>query len=216
MSTIVPAAADPTRTPGAKAGCSPPFMASISKTLQHDADGISLRTQVAGPVPRADEFSIFHRRGPWRDALRRRMLAAADALAVVAAGATVGTAFDGRLTLLWWTLLLPVWLVLAKVHGLYDRDHRVLRHLTADEFPALLAWATTGTAASAAILSLSGAEPLTVSTALKLWLAVLLVAATLRAFARWLWRTGTRPEQTLLLGSGPLEQAARRKIELFS
>ncbi|MEA2427869.1 MAG: hypothetical protein QOF37_1497, partial [Thermoleophilaceae bacterium] len=35
-------------------------------------------------IPAVREFSIIHRSGAWRDALRRRMLAGADLVAVIA------------------------------------------------------------------------------------------------------------------------------------
>ena len=41
---------------------------------------------------------------------------------------------------------LPGWFVVAKLCGLYDRDHRSLRHLTSGELPFLLVWAVAGSA----------------------------------------------------------------------
>ena len=40
----------------------------------------------------------------------------------------------------------PAWIVLAKVHGLYDRDQRKLRHLTSDEVSSILLWSLSGSA----------------------------------------------------------------------
>ena len=105
-----------------------------------------------------------------RDALRRRMLALADASAV--ALATV-VAEMGPLTLAdaFWTIaLLPVWLVLAKLHGLYDRDHRSLRHLTADELGSILTWSTVSTAVAVPLLSLTPAGAPGPGGAIRLWL----------------------------------------------
>ena len=45
----------------------------------------------------------------------------------------------------WSLVYLPVWVVVAKLLGLYDRDHRALRHLTLDEVPQLVLWALIGT-----------------------------------------------------------------------
>ena len=42
--------------------------------------------------------------------------------------------------------------MLAKLIGLYDRDHVAIRHLTVDELPALAAWAAAGVALLALIL----------------------------------------------------------------
>ena len=42
---------------------------------------------------------------------------------------------------------LPVWILVAKLAGLYDADHRAMRHLTVDEAPAIVAWGVVGAAA---------------------------------------------------------------------
>lgn len=150
-----------------------------------------------------------------RDALRRRMLAVADAGAVATAaiGAHLG---DLAIADAFWTLvLLPVWLLLAKLHGLYDRDHRTLRHLTADELGAVVAWTTVSTAVAMALLALTPVGAPDSAGAVRLWLTVTVFAIVLRALARLLWRRWTPPSRVLLLGSGPLERATRRKLELF-
>jgi exopolysaccharide biosynthesis polyprenyl glycosylphosphotransferase len=150
------------------------------------------------------------------DALRRRMLAAADALAVLLAAVVIATtggqSAEGAL---WTTALLPVWLVVAKLHGLYDRDHRGLRHLTVDELGSVLAWATVSTAIAMPLLALTPAGAPSVGTAVGLWLALTILATGLRGLARVLWRALTPPSSVLLVGSGPLERATRRKLELF-
>ncbi len=38
-------------------------------------------------------------------------------------------------TLFWATLFSPVWILVLKLHGLYDNDHRRIRHSTLDELP---------------------------------------------------------------------------------
>src|SRR5687768_5172009 len=75
----------------------------------------------------------------WRDQLRRRMLAAADLL--VAAGIGSAVILGSGQSLLWVLAIVPSALLAAKLLGLYDFDHRVIRHLTVDELPTLAAWA---------------------------------------------------------------------------
>lgn len=182
-----------------------------------EAEGLVVLPEAsAQAVPVAREFSIRRRVGFWRDALRRRMLAAADAIAV--ASASLGTwGISGRHTsLLFWTAVsLPMWLLLAKLHGLYDRDHRALRHLTSDELPSLITWATTGTAALTVSLALTPAGGLSAASALRFWTVMVVAAPLLRAICRVLWRRFTPPERVLIVGSGALEQATRRKFDLF-
>jgi exopolysaccharide biosynthesis polyprenyl glycosylphosphotransferase len=161
-------------------------------------------------------FSIAQRKGPWREALLRRMLAMADAAAALLASLSLGMVFGGRFApMLWAALFLPVWLLLAKLHGLYDRDHRALRHLTVDELPAIFIWATTGTSLLALFLAVTPAGGLSVAEALQTWLIVLCSAFVLRAGARMLWRALTPPARTMIVGNGALAAATRRKIELF-
>ena len=67
----------------------------------------------------------------WRESLLRRMLAAADILAVLFGGLSVGFVLGSNVNALFWTVtLIPLWVVLAKLLGLYARDQRSLRHLT--------------------------------------------------------------------------------------
>ncbi len=164
--------------------------------------------------PRDRKFSILRRQGAWRDALRRRMLAIADVLAVVAAAA-VAAVLSSKPSLVPLTLaLIPAWLLLAKLYGLYENDHRVLRHLTVDELPSLIVLATTGTAGEMLVAALAG-HHVSANEALAFWICVALATPLLRGGARAAWRRIVPAERALLVGSGPLEMATRRKLELF-
>ncbi len=162
------------------------------------------------------ELAPGHRAGVWRDALLRRMLAVADAAAVVLVSVAIGVApEDGADAGLWSAVLLPVWLLLAKLHGLYDRDQRSLRHLTVDELPGVFLWALTGTATMSFLLMLTPAGSLELTTLLRAAIVAGVAAFVLRSVARLLWRWSTPPELTLIVGDGALAAATRRKLELF-
>jgi exopolysaccharide biosynthesis polyprenyl glycosylphosphotransferase len=150
------------------------------------------------------------------DALRRRMLAAADSFAVLAAVVFAGAGNMSLAASFWAVALLPVWIVLAKLHGLYDRDHRTLRHLTADELSSILSWATVGTAVTMAVVDVADPGSVGLDAAIRLWLGLVVLTPALRGITRVLWRAWTRPASVLLLGSGPLERVTRRKLELFT
>jgi exopolysaccharide biosynthesis polyprenyl glycosylphosphotransferase len=185
----------PTRRPAESSGVGAP-------------DGIRTSRRF-GLVPDRGRASV---RG---DMLRRRMLACADAATLLASIGLL-TLWSASLSSLFWVgLTVPAWILLAKLHGLYDRDHRSLRHLTVDELSSLLSWATMGAAVTAVLVSLTPAGAMTTTGAVRLWVLIMLIAPVSRAAVRRLWRTITPPEPTLLLGSGPLERATRRKIELF-
>ena len=94
------------------------------------------------------------------------MLALADLIAAAAASLVVTSGFADAF---WALVLLPGWVVLAKLIGLYDRDHVAIRHLTVDELPALAAWAAAGVAMLALILPQTPAGEVQPSSALLAW-----------------------------------------------
>lgn len=147
--------------------------------------------------------------------LLRRMLAAADIVAVCGAAVAVGLWGSGPGSSLLLALTAPIWIVTAKLAGLYDRDHRTLRHLTVDEMPWLLFWALAGTAALSIVVAPFPELALSNDDRLFVWAAVLGLAALFRAATRALWRRTTPRERVLIVGEGPLARAVERKLELF-
>jgi len=171
----------------------------------------------AAPVPAVRHatrpFSLRRREGPWKDALRRRLLAGADLVAALVAMAVLEL-FQGAASSLWAAALLPAWFVIAKAQGLYDFDHARLRHLTLDEFGALFYWATLSVALTCLALSILPPEGLGGGAALAVWASALTTAALLRTGARALWRALVERERGLLIGEGPLAEAVARKLAL--
>ena len=98
-----------------------------------------------------------------RGAQLRRLLATGDWLAMVASlcFATAATSSANVATLFWAVLFSPVWVLVVKLHGLYDHDHRRIRHSTLDELPALVSASALGTLALDGLLALTpaGASP---------------------------------------------------------
>lgn len=158
-------------------------------------------------------------KGVWRhDALRRRLLAGADALALlsVTLGLGVGTQ-GGALATAAVTLAGAALAVLwARILRLYDRDHRVFVHGVTGEIPGLLAW-TGGLAVIAASFrpALDGV-PLAGGSLGLFALLLLGSVAGLRTAARVLWRQITPRERVVIIGSDSLAFAMRRKFEVFS
>jgi exopolysaccharide biosynthesis polyprenyl glycosylphosphotransferase len=159
----------------------------------------------------AERISVRHQSEP----LLRRMLAAGDLLAVAATAVVVGLWGSGPAASLLLVLSAPIWIVTAKLAGLYDRDHRTLRHLTVDELPWLVVWALSSTALLTLLLVPFPALDPSSEDRLLVWGVVLGVGFLFRATARGLWRRITPPQRVLIVGEGPLAQAVVRKLELF-
>jgi exopolysaccharide biosynthesis polyprenyl glycosylphosphotransferase len=147
--------------------------------------------------------------------LLRRMLALGDVLAVAAAAVLVGLLGSGAAGALFLVLSAPIWIVTAKLAGLYDRDHRTLRHLTVDELPWLVVWTLSSTALLTLLLAPFPALDPSSDDRLLVWGTVLVLAFVFRAAFRGLWRRITPPQRVLIVGEGPLAQAVVRKLELF-
>ena len=170
----------------------------------------------AGTGPSAPPAAVDRAASPYApEPLLRRMLAVADLLAVAAAATLVGLWGSGPAGALLLVLFAPLWIVTAKLAGLYDRDHRTLRHLTVDELPWLLVWTLSSTALLTLLLVPFPAFDLSSHDRLLVWATVLGVGFTLRAGMRALWRHITPAERMLIVGDGPLAQAVVRKLELF-
>ena len=147
--------------------------------------------------------------------LLRRMLAAGDVFAIAAAAVIVGLWGSGPGAALLLVLSAPIWIVTAKLAGLYDRDHRTLRHLTVDELPWLVVWTLSSTALLTLLVTPFPALDLSSDDRLLVWGTALGLGFTFRAGMRAIWRSATAPQRVLIVGDGPLAQAVVRKLELF-
>jgi lipopolysaccharide/colanic/teichoic acid biosynthesis glycosyltransferase len=165
-------------------------------------------------VRRALEAAAGSSPGPrwWRDARRRRLLALTDCCSAALALAVVLPPERA----IWALPFLPVWVLVAKLAGLYDADHRAIRHLTVDEAPAIVAWAVIGAAIVALLVQLTPAA----APDLGELAAIALIAAAsdllLRVGARAFWRASTPRERAMVVGRGGLAHAMRHKLALFN
>jgi exopolysaccharide biosynthesis polyprenyl glycosylphosphotransferase len=103
-----------------------------------------------------------------RGSLLRRMLATGDWLTMVATLCAVTAASPDTDvgTLFWATMFSPIWILVLKLHGLYDNDHRRIRHSTLDEISSLISAAALGTLALDGLLALSPVGPLPAASAI--------------------------------------------------
>jgi exopolysaccharide biosynthesis polyprenyl glycosylphosphotransferase len=150
-----------------------------------------------------------------REAVLRRLLAAADVMAIAATAVVLGLLGTGAGAALLLIVSAPVWIVTAKLAGLYDRDRRTLRHLTVDELPAIVVWVVGSAIVLTLLLLPFPALALNTRDRLLLWGFAVGCAFLFRAAARGLWRRVTPQQQVLVVGEGPLADALIRKLELF-
>jgi hypothetical protein len=132
------------------------------------------------------------------------MLAVADVLAVAVAAVVVGVWGNGPAAAFLLALSAPIWIVTAKLAGLYDRDQRTLRHLTVDELPWLVVWALTSTAVLTLLLVPFPALDLSSGDRLLVWGTRSASASSSRRRARS--GGGSRAQRMLIVGDGPLAQ----------
>jgi exopolysaccharide biosynthesis polyprenyl glycosylphosphotransferase len=149
------------------------------------------------------------------DALLHRLLAAADTLTIATAAVLVGLWGSGAGGAFLLVLSAPIWIVTGKLVGLYDRDHRTLRHLTVEELPWIFVWALGGTAVLTFLLAPFPGLGLSSDDQLIVWGSALVLGFAFRGTARAVWRRITPPERILIVGEGPLADAVTRKLELF-
>jgi hypothetical protein len=135
------------------------------------------------------------------------MLVAADVLsALLVCGAVAALTDDHGATLVSLAYV-PAWVVLAKLQGLYDRDHRTLRPLTVDEAPRLLTWALTGTLGLGLLMVMTSTD--TFDRVFAGVFAVAIVSGMfLRALARFVWRRIIPPERVMIVGDGALASSS--------
>ena len=161
---------------------------------------------------------ITEARGPAaslrRDALFRRMLLAADAVAIAGAFLVVTQLSPSSLQLTWLSIAgLPCLLLGAKLFGLYDRDETLLRKTTLDEVPKLFHLATL-----CALVAYLGSELIVEGgylrrpEALVLWVVLLAALVLARAGARAIALRISPVERCLFIGDEASARTIRSKL----
>jgi exopolysaccharide biosynthesis polyprenyl glycosylphosphotransferase len=176
--------------------------------------GVSGRRTVEGLVDR------WVLRGPdgarRRGALLRRLLAVSDSLSLLAAAA-IATALSPQLdtsTLVWILVFCPAWILVMKIHGLYDRDHRRIRHSTLDEFSVLVSACALGTLALDGLLGLSPVGSLDASAAILIGSIAYLLTLLSRSALRASWHALTGTSVGLVVGSGRAAEIVARRVAI--
>jgi exopolysaccharide biosynthesis polyprenyl glycosylphosphotransferase len=177
----------------------------------------------AGSVPEGEERRSAPRpeqrlSGPdgsrRRGAMLRRLLALGDWAAVIATlcVVTASTSTTDIATLFWAVLFSPVWILVVKLHGLYDNDHRRIRHSTLDELPPLVSASVLGTLALDGLLALSPVGPLSPTSAIVLGLGAFVASFALRGTIRFLWHRLTGLATGLVIGPPRVVDTVARRV----
>lgn len=177
---------------------------------------------LGGPPEVLDGFGVARAGRRGRGWLVRRVLLLADVSALAFAFALTELLFHRPaavedvgplLELAIFVALLPVWVVAAKVYGLYDRDEERTDHSTVDEFVSVFHLITVGVWLFFALSWLGGfREPGQAKLAVFWALAIAAVTAA-RSAARAVARH--RPEyrqNVLIVGAGEVGQLIGRKL----
>lgn len=181
------------------------------ETLGISIDSLERRDVSAGVATTSPTAPMRFR----RDWLRRRMLAAGDAVSIALASLLLLIAHQSDSLALKVLVFAPGWLLLAKVCGLYDRDHRTLRPLTVDELPRIVVMTLAGSALLGVLLVAFGLGGFTDGERIELWIAVATCVLATRAGVRALYRGLLPRERTLVIGQSSLARAVRRKLEVL-
>lgn len=160
-----------------------------------------------------------HLRRGW---LVRRLLLAADVAGLLLAFFATELIFLGNTLVdnvgiaeetLIFVLLLPAWIVAAKLYGLYDRDEERATHSTADEVMSVFHLITVGVWLFYATSWLAGLWRPDQAKLATFWLLALIGVATARLGARTLARRHrSYIQNTVVVGAGDVGQLIGRKL----
>lgn len=184
-------------------------MSSLPKSGRRPAAATAWRhggVVIGAPTPaRALPRTIVAPSYGRRDSLLRRLLALGDSL-----GVGVGLAFalllaahgDSAERVGLGLLTLPVWVVLFRAYGLYERDFKRVSHSSVDDLPALFHAFLTGTVLLWVYYKALPVERLILSEMLGFAVAGATAVFALRAATRRLTARLLGPERVLMVGGG--------------
>ncbi len=149
-----------------------------------------------------------------RGMMLRRLLALGDwaALLLSLAVVTAATSSTDLADLFWAALFSPAWIVVVKLHGLYDHDHRRIRHSTLDEVPSLVSATVLGTLVLDGLMAISPVGPLSPKSAIALGVCTLVGSFVLRGVLRWVWSRATPMAIGIVIGPPDTVDTVARRV----
>ena len=181
-------------------------MRTLSQMSEPSPRNRALLTLPVGDLPFGDGAPLSAARR--REDVNRLGLLAADAVAVAAALLLVALLTDAHLTV-WVVALIPLYALLSKAAGLYDRDQFVLSKTTLDEAPTLVA------VTAIFVLFVEGVRALEFtgrSHPFLMWGMLTVAVIVARWLARFIAVRTASTERVLVIGDAPTTAMLRRKI----
>ncbi len=196
----------------------PPAQRDLSVDTEHGATlfGVPDLTAAVDDHTRA---LLARRRNARRSRLVPRSLLVADLLGLGVAYlvATVLWGSAGALgssgQLLVFVLTLPCWFVVAKLHGLYQRDLERADHPTTDDVVGVFHLVTVGIWLLLVASRLAGQTSPSIYALITFWTVAVCVLPVARTIARrWCKRRGAYEQNTVIVGAGEIGQLIGRKL----
>jgi exopolysaccharide biosynthesis polyprenyl glycosylphosphotransferase len=111
-------------------------------------------------------------------------------------------------------LTLPVWIVIAKLYGLYDRDETRTDHRTTDDLTRVFHLTTVGTWIVFVVARLFGLAGIDLRRVVVFWALLIVSIVAARSIARAICRRhASYVQKTLVVGSGAVGQMIARKLD---
>ncbi|HTR76419.1 MAG TPA: sugar transferase [Solirubrobacterales bacterium] len=179
------------------------------------AERAAAEQRTAIPSRAADRLGLSGAEGARRrGVLLRRLLALGDwtALMIALCAVTAATSSTDLADLFWAALFSPAWILVVKLHGLYDNDHRRIRHSTLDEVPSLVSATVLGTLVLDGLLALSPVGPLSPMSAIALGVGTLVGSFVLRGLLRWVWHRATPMAIGIVIGPPTTVDTVARRV----
>jgi len=195
-----------------------PLATETSRQLQTQAVDVaaaelSLQTRSAGARPEVQATQVVTGRHAPRDSGVRRLLAAADLIGVSFALVVATLVAAGRPRELLWALpTLPLWILVFKAYGLYDRDFKRIGHASVDDLPWIAHGVLLGSLLTLAYFQLTPMGGFNLSDLAVFATLAVLDVAILRAVARRVGVSLLGPERVMLVGDGEQIVTLARKM----
>jgi exopolysaccharide biosynthesis polyprenyl glycosylphosphotransferase len=163
----------------------------------------------------ADVTSLAPKPPSWRDSRLRRLLAVADAGAIALCWtiAVLAVPLHAPLTSKAFLIgILPLWILLNKLLGLYDRDANVIRKSTLDELPRIAHSVVLGSSMLFLLGPLLPGVEVSRARTLVFVGVALVVMPSLRTGVRAAFSRTSELERCLIVGSGTVARLLARKL----